>query len=602
MRRWPLFVILALAPLWLIGVLGRGAWTPDEPRELDISWRMSLQSDRSLPRLADTLFLEKPPLSYWMSATALEAFGNSPAAARVPNLFYALVAALALGALAFAADGAATAVIAALVASTALTAYRVAVWLAPDAALVCGCSVALLGVYLGFTAPPGRRKFFGYTLLHVGAAVGFMAKSAPGWLVPGLALITLIAWERRWSELRRWELYGGLLVQFLVIAPWIYEVTRTAHGTDALRTLFWNNLVGRFTKVSGPPGIDYTNGHHNTPGKYFLELPVYLLPWTLLAVAALRRAWDRIREPCAASVAWRFCICAIVPFLVLLSVAATARDIYAAPALLGFGLLIGLWATEIAGSELGWNRPRKSGPTVTRLDRFALAGTRALVGLIAAVYALILAILAAADHGSPSLTHALNAVAIVAVAGIALTLAHHEQQASGMLRSLAWTYVAYAAAMTLGGLAVFPTIDRLQDLPSLAQRIRFDTRNGPLALLAPDETTIAMIDYRLQTPFSVLDPEVASPDTLVKGWFKAEGQRAQVLVKLPGRGAGDVSRLLAKFHTPPAPDDGVAGTLVNQRLARIVRRYELPEGRRYALLGVPEQTPSDQAISPAPAH
>ena len=88
-RRWPLLVVLALAPVWVIGILCRGAWTPDEPREADIAWRMSLQTDRTLPQLADTPFLEKPPLSYWMSAAAIEVYGDSAAAARVPNLLYA---------------------------------------------------------------------------------------------------------------------------------------------------------------------------------------------------------------------------------------------------------------------------------------------------------------------------------------------------------------------------------------------------------------------------------------------------------------------------------------------------------------------------------
>jgi hypothetical protein len=31
-RRWTLWVILALAPVWLIAMLDRGLWTPDEPR------------------------------------------------------------------------------------------------------------------------------------------------------------------------------------------------------------------------------------------------------------------------------------------------------------------------------------------------------------------------------------------------------------------------------------------------------------------------------------------------------------------------------------------------------------------------------------------
>src|ERR1700738_4780544 len=102
MRAPAVLILLALSPLWLVCIFGRGLGTPDEPREADIAWRMSLQSDRTLPQLAGTPFLEKPPLSYWMSAGALALFGDSAAAARVPNLLYALISALAVGALALA--------------------------------------------------------------------------------------------------------------------------------------------------------------------------------------------------------------------------------------------------------------------------------------------------------------------------------------------------------------------------------------------------------------------------------------------------------------------------------------------------------------------
>ena len=36
---------------------------------------MSLQSERALPQLAGTPFLEKPPLTYWMSAAGVSLFG-----------------------------------------------------------------------------------------------------------------------------------------------------------------------------------------------------------------------------------------------------------------------------------------------------------------------------------------------------------------------------------------------------------------------------------------------------------------------------------------------------------------------------------------------
>ena len=580
MRRWPLLVVLALAPLWVIGILCRGAWTPDEPREADIAWRMSLQADRTLPQLADTPFLEKPPLSYWMSGAAIEVYGDSPAAARVPNLLYAAIVALAIGALAFAMDGGTAAIVAALAAGTAITAFRVSIWLAPDACLLAGCAISLLGAYLGFSAPPGRSKLFGYTLMHVGAAVGFMAKSAPGWLVPATALVAIIIWERRWSELRRWELYAGLIAQVLLIGPWIYEVSVSAHGSDALRSLFWNNVVGRFTQVAGPDTIDYTLGHKNKPGKYFIELPVYLLPWTLLAVAASWRAWDRLRGGMSRSTPWRFAISAIVPFLLLLTFAATARDIYAAPILLGFALLIGLWFSELV---VGGRRP-----SLSRVDLFAIHGTNALVTIITLGFAIVLVILALAAPGLSGINYAINAVVIVAITIITLLFASNMLRSGDPLRSLAWTYTAYAATLTLSGLAIFPVIDRWQDLPSVARNIHEDARGGALALLDPDETTIAMLDHRFRTQFVELNSQSDGAANVVTGWLRAQGRGAHVLVKLPGRTPGDVKRLLDRIHRTPAPDDGVVPMLVSSGVATVVHRYEIAEGRRYALLGVVE--------------
>jgi 4-amino-4-deoxy-L-arabinose transferase-like glycosyltransferase len=573
-RRAPLLAVLALAPLWLTGMLGRGLWTPDEPREADMAWRMSMQTERALPQLAGTPFLEKPPLSYWMAGGAIATLGDTPGAARVPNLLYAVVVALAIVALALAMELAtAPAVIAALVAASALTAWRVTIWLAPDACLLSGCALALLGAWLGLQAPRGAPKAAGYALLHFGAAVGFMAKSAPGWLVPGLALLTLILWERRFGELRRWELYAGLALQALIIGPWLLAVAHGAHGAEALRTLFWNNLVGRFTQVAAPAGLDYTTGHQNTPGKYLFELPVYLLPWTLLVLAALARAWRRSRAAGARGTAWRFALCSSVPFLALLSVAATARDIYAAPALLGCGLLAGLWLDE-AGRE------------PSRLDRAAALGTIVLVAVMALACALALGVLAAAGEGA-ALPFVAAALAVSALMALALGCAVRTLRRGDLPRSLLWSYAGYAAAICLAARLIVPVVDRWQDLPALAARIHADTAQRPLALLDPDETTIAMLDHG-GARFTVLASGAAAPPATVGAWFAAQGPAARVLVLLPGHAGGPVTALLAHLRAPlAAPGDGVAGSLIAAGAASLALRYELPQGRRYALLEPP---------------
>ena len=562
---------MALAPLWLIGIFGRALWTPDEPREADIAWRMSQQSDRTLPQLAGVPFLEKPPLSYWISAAGIRAFGDCAGGARAANLLYALVTALAIGALALAMQlDTPQALVAALVAGSALTAFRVESWLAPDACLLAGNALALLGVWRGYTAPPGREKLLGYTLMHAGGAIGFMAKSAPGWLVPALALGSLIVWERRWAELRRAELYAGFALQALLIAPWVLSVARAPGGAGALRTLFWNNLAGRFAHIDAPPALDYARGHRNAPGKYFLELPLYLLPWTLIVAAALARAWRQLRAPGGDATAWRFALASSLPLLVLLSLAATARDIYAAPALLGLAVLAALW------SQAAQRAPR-------RLDALCLAGTTWLVVLLGAALLAALAVLALSGAASRSAALA-AAGGILLLGGSALRRASRARARGEVAESLTLTYAAYAAAVCLSALVAFPVIDRWQDLGALARAIRSDTRAQPLALLAPDETTLAMIDHGFSGAYSVLTTDDRFG---VQRWFAAGGAQARILVLLPGHAAGDLARWLSRWHTFPAPGDGTAGALIDAGAARLVQRYELPQGRRYALLGPP---------------
>lgn len=600
-RGWILPVLLLLAPMWLIGTLDRSAWTPDEPREADIAWHMSLQNQRVLPQLAGRPFLEKPPLSYWMSAGSMRLLGASVRAARAPNLLYAAVTALAIGALGFAMDGVAAAIAAALVAGTALTAFRVSMWLAPDACLLAGCAVSLLGAYLGYTAAPGRRKFYGYLLMHAGAAVGFMAKSAPGWLVPGLALLTLIAWERRWSELRRPELYAGFILQAIVIGPWILAVAHTPDGAESLRILFWYNLAGRFTDIAAPAAYHYSTGHRNSFGKYFIELPIYLLPWTALAAVAAWHARQRVRLRDPRGTAWRFAVAASLPFLLFLSLAATARDVYAAPALLGASLLVAL---EVSDAQ--------------RLDspggRDHLLWTRRLVATIACIFAVVLAALclgsvlsqasgspgpgpAAPDPRNPGLGVAVVAAEYLVAAAVMLVVvwyalhramdAQHRRQ---VLQGFQWTFAAYAAAFCISSLVVFPTIDRWQNLPALAEQIHLDidTAHANLAVLNPDETTLAMLDWRLRVPYAVLTTAVDSPQNVVHDWFAAHGPRARVLVLLPGHASGELTPLLERAGLYRPRGNGIAGNFAAEGLASIVHRYQLPHGRRYALLAPPD--------------
>jgi 4-amino-4-deoxy-L-arabinose transferase-like glycosyltransferase len=478
---------VALLSAWCVGMFGRGYWTPDEPREADIAWRMSWQTDKAVPLLAGEPFCEKPPLTYWLAAVPIGLVGEQAWIARLPNLLYAMITALGVGLLASRSAGRFAGLVGAASVSTFLLSYQVAIWLATDAPLLASVSIALLGTYIGFYATASKERLRGYLLMHAALAFGFLSKSAVAWMVPALAIVTLSIWERRWRELLRWELYAGLLIQATIILIWVWFVYRGDDGAQHLKIFFWNNLVGRFATVDAPPDLQYAAAHRNSPGKYLIELPMYLFPWTLLGLAAARRAWRQRRTSRHDNRAVRFAAAASLPPLVVLSLAATARNIYFAPALPGIALLMAWWAREILPGPDPW-------------DVRALRATAALLLLGAAVFAAALT-LVGADSWSTIAHHGV----FIAIAGAGLL-------ASAFFSIRAWAtardhavysqwalLLAYCALLIGPASQTYRQVDRWQDLAKISRGVERDAVGRPLILLAPDETTRAVIDMYART-------------------------------------------------------------------------------------------------------
>jgi 4-amino-4-deoxy-L-arabinose transferase-like glycosyltransferase len=575
--RSPLALVsAALLLIWCVGIFGRGYWTPDEPREADIAWRMSWQAEKAVPLLAGEAFCEKPPLTYWLAAVPIRLFGADAWVARLPNLLYAMITALGVGLLARRSAGRLAGVVGAAAMSTFLLSYQVAIWLATDAPLLATVSVALLGAYQGFYAVNTRKRLRGYLLMHAALGLGFLSKSAIAWVVPAMAIVALAVWEKRWRELLRWELYLGLVLQAAMIFTWIWFVYVGPDGTAHLKVFFWNNLVGRFTRVDAPDEIQYAAAHRNSPGKYLIELPLYLSPWTLLVVAALRRAWQQRKIPFDDYRPVRFALAASLPALAILSLAATARNIYFAPALPGVALLLAWWSREISAGADRW-------------DLRALRATAAL--LLVGVMVITLALgLIAADAWNTMRSQAdfivISAAGLIVAAALALRAwTAAREQAQRVLWSL---FLAYCALLVGPASQAYRQVDSWQDLASIARAIRHDAAGKPLILFAPDETTRAMIDMYSRTTVGLIPGPI---DATAIGRLKAAADAAPqslVVVQLPGH--LDVARRLAHYlgqarSSPAAASDAPSEPeWAAPARFRLAKSYSLPNGRRYALL------------------
>ena len=73
-----LWFFLGLLPLFM-----RPLWEPDEGRYAEIAREMATTGDWVTPRLNGLKYLEKPPLQYWITAVAFQAFGASAWTARL---------------------------------------------------------------------------------------------------------------------------------------------------------------------------------------------------------------------------------------------------------------------------------------------------------------------------------------------------------------------------------------------------------------------------------------------------------------------------------------------------------------------------------------
>ena len=566
----------ALFLIWCVGIFGRAYWTPDEPREADIAWRMSWQADKAVPLLAGEAFCEKPPLTYWLAAVPIRLFGADAWSARLPNLLYAVITALCVGLLARRSAGRIAGAAGAAAVGTFLLTYQVAIWLATDAPLLAAVSAALLGAYRGFYAATRRERLLGYMGMHAALALGFLSKSAIAWMVPALTVVGLAVWEKRWRELLRWELYLGLLLQAAMILTWIGFVYAGPDGAAHLKVFFWNNLVGRFTHVDAPDQIQYAAGHRNSPGKYLIELPLYLFPWTLLVIAALRRAWRQRKSPFDEHRPVRFALAASLPALAVLSLAATARNVYLAPALPGIALLLGWWSQGVAADADPWDvRALRASAALLVLAVIVTAGVQ---GLIAAD---------AWDRmGSPATFVVSSAIGLIAATALALrawTAARDHVQLG-----LCSLFLAYCALLVGPASQAYAVVDSWQDLASIGRAIQRDAAGKPLILIAPDETTRAMIDMYSRTTVGLMPGPI---DAVVIERLKRAAvadPQSLFIVQLPGR-SGWAERLSrygrqARRGDAPAPEPPAEPAWAGEARLRLAKSYALPNGRRYAAL------------------
>ncbi len=277
--------LLALAALLAFALAfqgSRGLWEPDEGRYGAVAVEMVESGDWLTPRLNDRVpHFTKPPLTYWLLATSVAAFGANEWALRLPN-------ALAFAATALLVFGIARRLVpdqpelAAVAQATSLLPFVAANALTTDTVLALCETLAVFGFVAAFWDLSGNR--WGIPLMWTGFGLAMLTKGPPG-LLPLPALTLYLASTTGWRALRRLASPLGLVLFVLLGLSW-YALAAATHP-GLLDYWLGGEVIGRAAGAF--------QGKTHLRGALEVYGPVLLagaLPWSLVALVA----WARRRR------------------------------------------------------------------------------------------------------------------------------------------------------------------------------------------------------------------------------------------------------------------------------------------------------------------
>jgi 4-amino-4-deoxy-L-arabinose transferase-like glycosyltransferase len=301
----------AAATLLWFGLLAhRPLYDPDEGRYAEIPREMATGGDWVVPHLDGLVYLEKPPLQYWLTALTFRWFGQSEFTAR---LWTGIAGYCSLGLVFFAGYrlwGVRTG-LKALLLSLASSLFVLLGHQSTLDMVLCTCLLACLTCFLMGESQAAARASgsAGAWMLGCWAAMALsvLAKGLIGVLIPGSTLIIYALWRRDAGVLGRLNVRLGLPLFALIAAPWFVMAAR-ANGAF-LQFFFIREHFQRFlTPIE----------NRTEPWWYFAAvLGVGILPWLPQALRALlqplrasipRPGFDPAR------VLWIWCVFVLVFF------------------------------------------------------------------------------------------------------------------------------------------------------------------------------------------------------------------------------------------------------------------------------------------------
>ncbi|MGC9520243.1 MAG: ArnT family glycosyltransferase [Desulfuromonadaceae bacterium] len=282
---WALLAVALTVRLLSLGTYPLADTT--EARYGEIARLMAETGDWITPQIhLGVPFWGKPPLSTWLSAVSIRAFGVNEFAIRLPSFLLAALVLLMVYFFAAKLRGRDFALVATVILTLSALFFVSSGAVMTDLALLLGTSLSMIAFWRAMLQKERGAAVWGY-LFFVGLAIGLLAKGPVALVLTGLPLGGWIIWQRQWKNVwSRIPWFSGLALCLVLSAPWYYLAELKTPGF--LDYFFIGEHWKRFV-VSGWEGDLYGSAHSRPLGTIWLYWLVTTIPWSLVLLVSLFR-------------------------------------------------------------------------------------------------------------------------------------------------------------------------------------------------------------------------------------------------------------------------------------------------------------------------
>ncbi len=271
-----ILVLVAIALARLFGMSVMPLMDTSEPRYAEVARIMAVTGDWITPWFEPGVpFWGKPPLSFWVQALSIKAFGVSELSVRLPSFIAIAMLLTLVYRVAVICYGRRTAQLATLILSTMVLPLVSAGAVLTDPFLALGITLSMLAFYVA----PLRPTLFWRYGFFIGISIGLLSKGPLAPVLIGVAILPWLMFQVDWrSRLSVFPWLSGSILALALSLPWYIAAEIKTPGF--LHYFIVGEHFLRFVD-SGWNGDLYGTAHERPLGSIWIEFLVASMPWGL---------------------------------------------------------------------------------------------------------------------------------------------------------------------------------------------------------------------------------------------------------------------------------------------------------------------------------